>query len=488
MEQDIMTLLPKCRFRILPSRRAAGLPRPTPAASRIAAAATCALAVALAPARAEGPYRNGDNPNLHDPSEGTYPVPYHLPSVAEITADLERVRGFLEASVPARIIDRRTRRPIDPRTKPVAEAVADRGDDEDFYNLDYTMGVVHAGMLRAADATGDPRFAEFTAHQLRFIADALPYFRAQAAAFGGAAHTSFRAVLEPAALDDCGAMTAALVKARLAGVGPDLRGVIDRWSGYIARGQFRLADGTLARRRPQAESVWADDFYMAVPALAQMGRLTGERAWYDDAVRNARQMSARLVRPETGLFAHGWIAANPAAPPFYWARANGWAMMAMCELLDALPPDHPGRAGVLATLRTQIAAVAALQSGRGLWHQMVDRNDSFLETSASAMFVYGIAHAVNQGWISPATYGSIAQAGWIGVAAQINPRGQVENTCVGTTFAADQTYYYHRPVSPYALHGYGPVLLAGAEMIRLRTNPAFEIQYRTRTYFYVPKP
>jgi rhamnogalacturonyl hydrolase YesR len=234
-------------------------------------------------------------------------------------------------------------------------------------------------------------------------------------------------------------------------------------------------------------SIWSDDFYMAVPALAEMGRTTGDRAWFDDAARAVQQMSARVFRPQTGLFTHGWDANSPDLPEFYWGRANGWAMLAMCDLLDVLPPDHPAFNDIMTRLRTQIRAISALQSGRGLWHQMLDRNDSYLETSASAMFVYGIAHAINRGWISPVTYGSIAQTGWLGLSAQINAKGQVENTCVGTTFAGDQTYYYNRPVSVYAVHGYGPVLLAGSEMIRLLQNPAIEIQLKNRTYYYVPK-
>ena len=56
-----------------------------------------------------------------------------------------------------------------------------------------------------------------------------------------------------------------------------------------------------------------------------------------------------------------------------------------------------------------------------------------------------------------------------------------------TTLASDQVYYYNRPVSEYAVHGYGPVLLAGSEVIRMLENPAFEIQYRLRTYHFVPK-
>ena len=75
----------------------------------------------------------------------------------------------------------------------------------------------------------------------------------------------------------------------------------------------------------------------------------------------------------------------------------------------------------------------------------------------------------------------------MGVSQKIGKEGQVIGTCVGTTLASDQVYYYNRPTSEYAQHGYGPVLLAGAEVIRLIENPAFEIQYKLRTYHFVPK-
>jgi rhamnogalacturonyl hydrolase YesR len=118
---------------------------------------------------------------------------------------------------------------------------------------------------------------------------------------------------------------------------------------------------------------------------------------------------------------------------------------------------------------------------------MLDRNDSYLETSASAMFVYGIAHAINQGWISPTTYGSVAQAGWQALSARVTAKGEIEGICVGTTLAGDQVYYYNRPTSVNALHGYGPTLLAGAEMLKLLKNPAVNVEYRVRTYHYQPK-
>ena len=81
----------------------------------------------------------------------------------------------------------------------------------------------------------------------------------------------------------------------------------------------------------------------------------------------------------------------------------------------------------------------------------------------------------------------MAQAGWAGLSSKINAQGQVEGTCVGTTLAGDQVYYYHRPTSVHALHGYGPMLMAGAEMLRLIKNPNVNIEYKVRTYHYQPK-
>lgn len=451
--------------------------------SLVAIAASVLLCPLLA--RAEGPFRSRDNPNLKDPGEPTYPIPYQLPKAGEITDVLDRVRTYLEHAAPAQVFDRKTRQPIKDFSTPIETAGTTRGE-EDFNPLAYEMGVVHAGMLKAAVVTENPAYAAFTKRHLEFIVERLPYFRAQAEKFPQN-RNSFRAIIEPRALDDSGSMCAALIRARLANIGPDLMPVITTWSDYIARSQFRLPDGTLARQRPQAQSLWADDLYMSVPALAGMGKMTGEIAWFDDAVKTVLQMSARLFNPQLNLYTHGWNGSNPEAPHFYWGRANGWAVLAMCDLLDVLPKEHPGYEKVLAQLRLTLRGVSHYQSGFGLWHQMLDRNDSYLETSASAMFVYGIAHAINQGWISPTTYGAIAQAGWAALTTRVNAKGQVEGTCVGTTFASDQVYYYARPASVYALHGYGPLLLAGAEMITLLKNPAFEIQVKLRTYHYVPK-
>ncbi|MCR4824606.1 MAG: rhamnogalacturonan acetylesterase, partial [Bacteroidales bacterium] len=78
-----------------------------------------------------------------------------------------------------------------------------------------------------------------------------------------------------------------------------------------------------------------------------------------------------------------------------------------------------------------------------------------------------------KGWIDRTAYQAIARAGWAGVATQVTAKGQVENTCVGTGLGWTNTFYMSRPVSVFAAHGYGPVLLAAAEMIKMyKTAPA----------------
>jgi rhamnogalacturonyl hydrolase YesR len=440
----------------------------------------------LGSAHAAGPYRNPDNKNLDDVAEGTYPIPYKMPVPAEITGTLDRIRGYMESTTPTRVINKKTGAEITDFSKPVADAIIEPAKG-DYGILVYEMGLFHSGLLKVAEATGDKRYLAMTERHFAFFKDRQPYFAAQEKQFKLERANSFARFLDPRSLDDSGSFCAALMRVRHAKIGPDLSGMIAACSDWVANKQFRLADGTLARKRPQAVSLWGDDMYMGVPALAELGRMTGQRKYFDDAVNNVLNMSRYLFNPQLGIYTHGWHQNAPDAPRFYWSRANGWAVLAMSDLLDVLPKDHPGYAPVLDQLRAALKGIAERQSGTGLWHQMIDRNDSYLETSASAMFVYTIAHAVNQGWISPTTYGSIAQAGWQALSTKVTAKGEIEGICVGTTLAGDQAYYYNRPTSVHALHGYGPMLMAGAEVLRMLKNPNLNIEYKVRTYHYQPK-
>ena len=120
----------------------------------------------------------------------------------------------------------------------------------------------------------------------------------------------------------------------------------------------------------------------------------------------------------------------------------------------------------------------------GLWHQLLDKTDSYLETSASAMFTFTIARGVNRGWLSP-VYAPVAQAGWQAVATRVRGDGRIEGICVSTTAAYDPVYYYNRPTDLNAMQGYGPVLMAGAEVIAMLRS--FDISHTLNTFHYQTK-
>jgi rhamnogalacturonyl hydrolase YesR len=182
-----------------------------------------------------------------------------------------------------------------------------------------------------------------------------------------------------------------------------------------------------------------------------------------------------MFDPGAGLFMHGWVEGMKVHPEFFWARANGWALLANVDLLDVLPEGFPGREKLLGLLRRHARGIVSRQSGTGLWHQLLDRQDSYLETSATAIYTYAIAHAINRGWLDAKAYGPAVLLGWNALSTKVNAKGQVEGTCVGTGMAFDPAFYYYRPVNAYAAHGYGPVLMAAAEVISLLRNHHFQI-------------
>ena len=418
------------------------------------------------------PPKNDVNTPLHQ-LKPDYPVPYGIPKPDDALAALIRIHNYLNEATPTGFVNSKTGSSITDLTKIDENTTLKTGD---FRIVSYEWGVTYAGMLLASETTGDARFRDYAEKRLQFIADAAPYFRRTAEEHADwGAKLPLRNLIAPRALDDIGAMCAAMIKAKRAGSRADLQPLIENGIRYIMIKEFRLKDGTLARNRPQPNTIWLDDLFMSVPALAQMGKMTGEQKYFDEACKQVLSYARRMFNREKGVFMHGWVEGMTEHPEFHWARANGWALMTEVELLEVLPENHPQRPQILELLRAHAKGLAALQSGSGFWHQLLDRSDSYLETSATAIYAYSLARAVNRGWIDPKAYAPMILLAWNAVTTKINARGQVEGTCVGTGMAFDPAFYYYRPTSPYAAHGYGPALLAGAEVFALLKNRKFEI-------------
>jgi unsaturated rhamnogalacturonyl hydrolase len=400
-----------------------------------------------------------------------YEVPYTLPTIDSIKLVLGQVRSYYEASSKQQIIDKTTGKELKDFSKPNKNAAVTGGFSSEW---SYTHGVVLSAFDYLDNVTGDKRYFENNPKFFDFVVKNLPYFRENDKQFGRDA-SGWPAIVHMHALDDCGALGAALIKTYQKTKKKEYLELINITADFVSNKQFRLPDGTLARNRPQYQSLWADDIYMSVPFLANMGVLTGDKKYFDDAVRQILQMSERLYIPQRELFDHGWnVTSGDYDPHFFWGRANGWTLMATAELLSVLPKDYEGRDKLLHLYRSMIRSLANLQDGSGFWHNLLDKTDTFTETSCTAMFTFAIAKGINEGWISH-VYGPVALTGWNAVRTRILPNGAVDGTVEGTTFAHDNSYYYHRGTSVDATHGYGPTLYAGAEMIKLLQNDKIEI-------------
>ncbi len=402
-----------------------------------------------------------------------YPVPYGIPKQEDVAAVIARIHGYLDKTTPPSFANEKTGELFTDATRINADTILQRGD---FRIVSYEWGVTYAGMLLAAEATGDAKYRDYAEKRLLFIGDSAAAFRRPAAHYEEwEARMPLRNLINPRVLDDTGAMSAAMIKALRAGSKANLRPIIDNGLNHIMNRQHRLADGTLARNRPQPNSLWLDDLFMSVPAMAQMGKLTGDNKYYDEATRQVLLFRDKMFNKEKGVFMHGWVESMAVHPEFRWARANGWAFMTLAELLEVLPENHARRADILRLYQDHARGLVSMQHGTGFWHQLLDRSDSYLETSATAIYAYSLARGINRGWINAKAFAPATLLAWNAVSTKVNAQGQVEGTCVGTGMGFDPAFYYYRPISKFAAHGYGPALLAGAEVILMLKNKKFEI-------------
>lgn len=409
---------------------------------------------------------NDNNTPLHL-MKPAYRVGYGVATPEQVKQTMDGVLKYIDAETPAILVDKKTGEEVQDLKKSNADTQLKQGG---FRLTSYEWGVTYSGALAAYEATGDEAYRDYVTKRHQLLADIAPVFQ-KIYAKDKAIDVNIRRVIDPHALDDAGAVCCSMIKATLKGYNQypitSIRQLIDRYADYIMNKEFRLADGTFARIRPQKNTVWLDDMFMGIPTVAYMGRLTGDGKYYDEAARQVLQFAQRMWVPEKGLFRHGWVEAMDPHPAFHWGRANGWAILTMCEVLDVLPASHPKYGAILNLLKAHAAGLARLQHHDGFWHQILDRNDTYLEASATAIYTYCLAHAVNQGWIDAKVYGPVAQLGWHAVASSVNAKGQVEGVCVGTGMGFDPAFYAYRPTHVMAAHGYGPVLWAGAEMINL---------------------
>ncbi|TDH29093.1 glycosyl hydrolase [Segetibacter sp. 3557_3] len=334
----------------------------------------------------------------------------------------------------------------------------------------YTHGVLNIAMLNLGNYLNEQKYKEYPARHIQFGFDNYKVFEQRFKHEVKHYTYPYGEFFTMDELDDFGAMSASIIDVYNHVKQPEYKAYVERAAKHLTQDRARLKDGTFVRAFPHEMTLWADDLYMSVPFLARMGKMTGEAKYFSDAIRQVVNFNKYLWDAEKEIYWHTWYSDLKRNGVAHWGRCNGWIMLATIHLLDHLPARHQQRQHLVDLLERQIIGIARYQSAEGLWHQVLDKTDSYLESSCSAMFVYGIAHAVNEGWID-ARYASIATIGWEGLKKhKINELGQLKDICVGTGIQENLVFYYNRPVGLNEKHGTGPLLDAGVEILKLERS------------------
>ena len=213
-------------------------------------------------------------------------------------------------------------------------------------------------------------------------------------------------------------------------------------------------DGITAEAR-----YWIDDMYMIMAIQMQAYRANGDKKYLERAAKTMVTYLDRLQQPN-GLFFHA-----PDAQ-FYWGRGNGWQAAGMTELLLSMPKNHPLRSKILDRYSKMMATLLTYQADDGLWRQLLDKTDSWVETSGTGMFTFAMVTGVKQGWLPKKTYGPAARKAWLGLVKHIDADANVTDVCEGTDKGFTVQYYMDRKRKTGDLHGQAASMWATMALLR----------------------
>ena len=210
----------------------------------------------------------------------------------------------------------------------------------------------------------------------------------------------------------------------------------DRHQALAERGvRWLLEDAprTAGALEHRPEQLWDDTLFMSAPLLAEYGARYDRADALDAAAREVRLHADRLQDAETGLWYHGYdTAAGDTISGAFWARGNGWAVLATSEVLRHLPPEHPDRAPLIELHQRHLRALLRTQDrASGLWRTVLDRPDFYLETSGSAAIAAALYRAVVDGYLAR-DYLVFADQALRGVRRRIRPDGTITGVSAGT--------------------------------------------------------
>lgn len=187
----------------------------------------------------------------------------------------------------------------------------------------------------------------------------------------------------------------------------------------------RTHEGAFWHKLIYQHQIWLDGLYMASPFLAEYAVTFNRPELIDDVVNQFIVCAKHTYDAKTGLYYHAWDESKnqrwankeTGQSPNFWGRSIGWWFMALVDVLDYLPADHPKRPELIKMISGLAETLPKYQDKTGLWYQVMDKGavgGNYLEASVSSMFMYGYAKAVNKGYIDK-KYRAIAEKAYDGL-------------------------------------------------------------------------
>ena len=328
--------------------------------------------------------------------------------------------------------------------------------ESEFLHWRYTSALVYEGLRELGEELDEDRYVNFGSRAFSFFFDNKEYYenvKKQGYSIEGLKNFDrFQGVWND------GAQMAALVEVYKKDQRPDYLDYMKRVADYLFG--YDESDGA------KKSSINIDQLYAKGVFMARFGKLTGERKYFDYAVKTVLENEKLFYDPMTGLYDQYFYPKLGVTNRIKWLRGMGWAAIGMVNILDDLPKDHPGYEDVLGIFQKMVVAVSSYQTKSGLWRHLVDRTDSFEETSGSTYIVYAIAKGINDGHLD-SIYRDVAMAGWRGIISMQSEDGRIKNVTTGVSGSTSPSYYYGNSFDEASTHFYGPLFLAGTEMIKL---------------------
>jgi len=172
-----------------------------------------------------------------------------------------------------------------------------------------------------------------------------------------------------------------------------------------------------------APQIWVDSLYMGPPFLACSGH-------FMEAVKQVKGIRAVLWNPAKRLFSHIWDDGKQTYKnKNFWGVGNGWAAAGMCRVARTLPDKMLSeKEELIAYTKEVIDGCLAFIRTDGLFHNVVDDSNTFIETNLSQMLAYTIFSAVKDKWLDN-VYLDYAYKMRNAVHKKIDKYGYVQDVC-----------------------------------------------------------